>query len=172
MRLVEYPRQCVFAGTVNHSTYIRDETGGRRFWPITCGQIAVDMLARDRGQLWAEAKTRFDSGAVWWLETTELVPVASDQQIDRYEGDPWEEVIGPGVMPHQHLDQRSAGKMSCESTRLVDTDRQEPRRSLPSGTRVGAIQGASRLTSEMEVPQRWMTSSHSVPSVFLVCSQF
>ena len=95
MRLVESPRQCVFAGTVNHSTYLRDETGGRRFWPITCGQIAVDMLARDRDQLWAEAKTRFDSGAVWWLETTELVQMASDQQIDRYEGDPWEEVIGP-----------------------------------------------------------------------------
>lgn len=95
MRLVESPRQCVFAGTVNHSTYLRDETGGRRFWPITCGQIAVDALTQDRDQLWAEAKSRFDAGAVWWLETTELVQMASEQQIDRYEGDPWEEVIGP-----------------------------------------------------------------------------
>ena len=97
MRLVESPRQCIFAGTVNHSTYLRDETGGRRFWPIACGRIDVDALARDRDQLWAEAKTRFDAGAVWWLETTELVQMASDQQIDRYEGDPWEEVIGPWV---------------------------------------------------------------------------
>jgi predicted P-loop ATPase len=31
---------------------------------------------------------------VWWLETAELVQMASDQQIERYEGDPWEEVIG------------------------------------------------------------------------------
>jgi predicted P-loop ATPase len=95
MRLVESPRQCVFAGTVNHSTYLRDETGGRRFWPITCGRIDVEALARDRDQLWAEAKARFDVGAVWWLETAELLQMASDQQIDRYEGDPWEEVIGP-----------------------------------------------------------------------------
>jgi predicted P-loop ATPase len=95
MRLVESPRQCVFAGTVNHSTYLRDETGGRRFWPIACGRIDVDALARDRDQLWAEAKVRFEAGAVWWLETAELVQMASDQQIDRYEGDPWEEVIGP-----------------------------------------------------------------------------
>jgi len=48
MRLVESPRQCIFAGTVNHSTYLRDETGGPRFWPIICGRIDVEALARDR----------------------------------------------------------------------------------------------------------------------------
>jgi predicted P-loop ATPase len=99
MRLVESPRQCVFAGTVNHSTYLRDETGGRRFWPVACGRIDVDSLARDRDQLWAEVKIRFESGAVWWLETPDLVHMATDQQIERYEGDPWEEVIGPWLEP-------------------------------------------------------------------------
>ena len=97
MRLVESPRQCVFAGTVNHSTYLRDETGGRRFWPVTCGCIAVETLARDRDQLWAEAKARFEAGSVWWLDTAELIQLASDQQVDRYEGDPWEEVIAPWI---------------------------------------------------------------------------
>jgi predicted P-loop ATPase len=44
--------------------------------------------------LWAEAKIRFERGCVWWLETTELVGIAAAEQADRYEGDPWEEVIG------------------------------------------------------------------------------
>jgi Virulence-associated protein E/Domain of unknown function (DUF3854) len=88
MRLVESPRQCVFAGTVNHGTYLRDETGGRRFWPVLCGRIDVDALAGDRDRLWAEAKARFDSGSVWWLDTPDLVQLARDQQEARYDGDP------------------------------------------------------------------------------------
>jgi predicted P-loop ATPase len=87
LRLVESPRQCIFAGTVNHSTYLRDETRGRRFWPIACGRIDVGGLVRDRDQLWGEAKARFENGAVWWLEAADLIQMASDQQIDRYEGD-------------------------------------------------------------------------------------
>jgi predicted P-loop ATPase len=101
MHLVESPRQCVFAGTVNHGTYLRDETGGRRFWPIVCGRIDVDTLAGDRDQLWAEAKVRFESGCVWWLDTADLVQMASDQQEARYEGDPWEEVVGPWLESKQ-----------------------------------------------------------------------
>jgi predicted P-loop ATPase len=93
-RLIESARQCVFAGTVNHSHYLRDETGGRRFWPVACGAIDIDSLIRDRDQLWAEAKARFDQGCIWWLETTELVEAAAAEQSDRYEGDPWEDLIG------------------------------------------------------------------------------
>jgi predicted P-loop ATPase len=97
MRLVESPRQCVFAGTVNHGTYLRDETGARRFWPVACGRIDVEGLARDRDQLWAEARVRFGAGKVWWLETVGLVQLASGQQGARYESDPWEEVLASWI---------------------------------------------------------------------------
>ena len=96
-RLIESPRQCIFAGTVNHCNYLRDETGGRRFWPVACGPIDIEDLVRDRDQLWAEAKARFDQGCIWWLETTELLEAAAAEQSERYEGDPWEEVIGQWI---------------------------------------------------------------------------
>jgi predicted P-loop ATPase len=94
-RVVECARQCVFAGTVNHTEYLRDETGARRFWPVLCGSIDVEALARDREQLWAEAKCRYSSGEKWWLDTSALVEIAAEEQSARYQGDPWEEIIGP-----------------------------------------------------------------------------
>jgi predicted P-loop ATPase len=93
--VVECPRQCVFAGTVNHTEYLRDETGARRFWPVLCGSIDIEALARDRDQLWAEARHRYSSGEKWWLDTSALVGIAAEEQAARYQGDPWEEIIAP-----------------------------------------------------------------------------
>lgn len=94
-RVIQCPRQCVFAGTVNHTEYLRDETGARRFWPVLCGSIDIKALARDRDQLWAEAKQRYSAGEKWWLDTAALIEIAAEEQAARYQGDPWEEVMAP-----------------------------------------------------------------------------
>jgi predicted P-loop ATPase len=89
-RVIERPRQCIFAGTVNHNQYLRDETGGRRFWPISCTKIDIDGLADARDQLWAEARDRYLAGEPLWLDNTELNSAATREQRGRYQEDPWE----------------------------------------------------------------------------------
>ena len=92
--VMEQPRQCVFVGSINPmGGYLRDPTGARRFWPVTCGVIDLEALVRDRDQLWAEAVVRFQAGACWWLETPELEAMATAEQEARLEVDAWEEKV-------------------------------------------------------------------------------
>jgi predicted P-loop ATPase len=92
--MVDRPRQCVFAGSINPTGgYLKDPTGARRFWPVACGVIDLKALARDRDQLWAEALVRFRDGAVWWLETPELEALATAEQAARFEVDAWAETV-------------------------------------------------------------------------------
>lgn len=90
------PRSCVFAGTVNPGAggYLKDETGGRRFWPIeVTHNVNVEAITRLRDQLWAEAVARFKAGETWHLDTDALVAAATEIQAGRYVGDPWQEAI-------------------------------------------------------------------------------
>lgn len=86
------PRQCVFVGTTNEDTFLRDATGGRRFWPVTCGAIDTDVLARDREQLFAEAAAAFKAGEAWHL-SPEMEKLAAVEQEAAREEDPWEQAI-------------------------------------------------------------------------------
>lgn len=88
-----YPRQTVFAATTNEHGYLRDPSGGRRFWPVRCGRADLEALARDREQLWAEAVARYRAGEPWHLDAPNLVFAAGLEQQDRFEHDDWEDII-------------------------------------------------------------------------------
>jgi predicted P-loop ATPase len=90
-------RQCVFIGTTNQTTYLRDESGGRRFWPVTVGEIDTDALIRDRDQLFAEAVASFNSGEKWWPDGEFERELIAPQQERRFVIDEWENLISTWI---------------------------------------------------------------------------
>jgi putative DNA primase/helicase len=92
--MVNQPRRCVFAGTVNHGVYLKDETGGRRFWCFASkGMINLQGLLEDRDQLWAEAVAKYRRGEPWHLEEPALLELARREQAERHDADVWEDRI-------------------------------------------------------------------------------
>jgi predicted P-loop ATPase len=92
-RIIESNRACVFWGSTNAEGYLKDETGGRRFWPVKIDAIDVEGLAADRDQLWAEAQILYDANVPWWIVKEEVRQEAEYQQAQRYIGDPWDAAI-------------------------------------------------------------------------------
>lgn len=85
----DWPRQCVFVGTTNSDEYLKDASGGRRFWPVRCGQVDLEYIKAMRAQMFAEALVRIDRGEGWW----EMPESARVEQEARFMSDAWESQI-------------------------------------------------------------------------------
>lgn len=104
--LQDWPRRCVFAATTNERYYLRDGTGGRRWWPVEATSIDVDGLAADREQIWAEAHHLYRSGARAWIDDRDgpVFEALQEAQEDRRGLSRWEETIAA------YLDAREPGE--------------------------------------------------------------
>jgi hypothetical protein len=98
--VVEQPRRCVLIATTNDSSYLKSQTGNRRFWPVKTGKIAIDRLRQDRDQLWAEAAQAEASNESIKLPER-LWSRAAVEQNKRLEHDPWDDIL-EGVQGEIH----------------------------------------------------------------------
>lgn len=88
--VIRQERQSVLAATVNPAgTYLHDETGAVRFWPVTATVIDLDGLTRDRDQLWAEAVARYRENEQWWPNGEFEAQEQQEARSETSASDPW-----------------------------------------------------------------------------------
>lgn len=105
----DFPRRCVFAMTTNQSEYLKDETGNRRWLPVTVmlPEANIEWLAANRDQLLAEAYNRvFVKGeTIYEFPKEETLEAQNLRRI----GDPNTELIADWYWNILTDDQRRVG---------------------------------------------------------------
>ncbi|MXS81559.1 VapE domain-containing protein [Nitrosomonas oligotropha] len=98
-RDIRSPRQLVFGGSTNVNWgWNKDETGGRRFWPIECSyDIDCDGLAAVRDQLFAEAYELYKQGKRFWPTSEEQKAIFDPVQMMRHQVDSYVELLADFV---------------------------------------------------------------------------
>lgn len=116
-RAADYDRQCVFFGSTNEDTYLKDSTGNRRWWPLDAssniGFIDVKKLRSEVDQIWAEAMVLYSQGREVFL-TKEALKIALKVQEDKIEEDPWRGKIEEWLSENAPIDRYDSSLGSFE----------------------------------------------------------
>lgn len=95
-------RHNIFVGTHNPSgdnEYLKDDTGNRRFLPISCGKLNINGLKDVREQLFAEAFTRYRTEELFL--TGDAEDIAKQEQANREETDVWTNMVKTYISTRQ-----------------------------------------------------------------------
>ena len=91
----DHPRQCIIVGTTNQEAgFLRDITGGRRFWPIKTpgGTRYKPWDIDDVDQIWSEVMEYYHKGESLIL-SNEAEKIANAAQVDALESDEREGLV-------------------------------------------------------------------------------
>ena len=83
--VVTFPRSNFLVGTANRDELLVDPTGSRRFWPIKCGRIHLELVSEWREQIWAEAVALYRRGVQHWLDETQ--EAAREEEAIKFQPD-------------------------------------------------------------------------------------
>jgi predicted P-loop ATPase len=143
-----HPRCNVIVGSTNEDAFLADPTGDRRFWCVKVpSAIDQDALARDRGQLWAEAVAALRGGEAWWL-TAEADAAQREAAEEFRTVDPWEERIAEWLAAPERI---ADGPKAVTTLRIltaalgIETGRVEQK----AGNRIGGIMRRLRYRSHV-----------------------
>lgn len=140
--IVEVPRTSVLMGSTNQTTFLDDDTGSRRFWCVRVGaSVDVEMLATQRDQLWAEARSLYDRGEPWWLDAADEGSRAEDAEVHAVE-DAWTDPILRWVAKNDDRDEFTAAEVLTGALEMHKRD--HDRNSVARATRVLRVAGWDR----------------------------
>lgn len=91
----DHPRQCIIVGTTNQeSGFLRDITGGRRFWPVNVSGETKDKPwnIKDINQIWSEVLFYYNKGESLILSKS-AESYANTAQIEALESDEREGIV-------------------------------------------------------------------------------
>lgn len=145
-----HQRGCIFIGTTNEHRYLHDPSGSRRFWPVLMRLLRREQLTRDRDLLWAEALRLFRDGAQWH-PPRELEDALRAEQEDRFDTDPWEDVVATWLAdPSKVGDELTTSHLlsSCVQVRVENQDRIQSNRIAGIMRRLGYRYVTKRLENE------------------------
>jgi predicted P-loop ATPase len=112
--LKKQPRHSIEGGSTNSEEYLPSQTGNRRFGTLkVLAPIDLELIKRDRLQLWGEAATYEAQGESLVIDEA-LWPAAAEAQEKRRKKDVWEDILAD--MP-THWDLTSYDKV-----RLISAD--------------------------------------------------
>lgn len=110
--VTELPRRCIFIGTTNNATPLRD-VYNRRYYPVTMHTVGYDLYDHEDEireyilQCWCEAKARFDEGRMPNYARRDLLDEYREQQ-DAARQDDWRE----GAI-ERYLASKPTGEFVC-----------------------------------------------------------
>lgn len=85
-----FPRRLLFIGTTNETEFLADDTGNRRWLPISVTTANTEYVINNRMQLWAEARELFRTSGIHYSEAETL---AEQVHGDFKLLDPWAAAI-------------------------------------------------------------------------------